>query len=260
MNPLAHWLGSEVLTFSLVGARAIGVVVVAPLAWTIAPTQVRVALVLVLSLIGYAEVPPDYRAPDATYIGLGLASEFAIGALMGFVVRLAVAVSEIAGELIGPAMGLGADQLFDPGAGTQHNTLAVILRHLAVVLALTVGIHRVVLGGLLASYQILPPSGALGHLPAVSTLLRLTRDAFELGVQLGLPVLAVLFIVQIALAFIARAAPAIQIFNLGFAVTLAIGGLMMVLLLPDMVGTMLADLSQIGARTERLISEMGAGS
>ncbi len=258
MTPLAQWLVSEVLHFALVSARAAGVVIVAPLAWSGSPVRIRVALVLVLSMVGFSLAPAGTTIPEPVFAALALATEFAVGVAMGFVVRLAVAAVEIAGEVMAPAIGLGAAQVFDPGADAQQNALAKLLRYLVILLALSVGLHRVLVGSLLASYRVLPAGIAEAPAPVLATLLRLSAEAFEVGVRLSLPVLAVLFMTQIALAFIARAAPTMQIFNLGFGVMLVVGGLMMVLLLPDMARAMLADLSHVGTRIEALLLEMGA--
>ena len=71
---------------------------------------------------------------------------------------------------------------------------------------------------------------------------------------MAIPFIAVLFITQVALAFISRAAPAMQIFSIGFAVTLATGGLLMVLVLPDLGFELLSEVSRTGGKIETLLS------
>ena len=66
-----------------------------------------------------------------------------------------------------------------------------------------------------------------------------------------------LFITQLGLAFVARAAPAMQIFNVGFAVTLAVGGFVLVFVLPDIADELGAEFSHVGVRFERLLDAFG---
>jgi flagellar biosynthetic protein FliR len=75
-------------------------------------------------------------------------------------------------------------------------------------------------------------------------------------VRIAVPVVAVLFMVQIALAFIARAAPALQIFAVGFAVTLGVGFLVILLCLPDTGQLLLAEMSRVDSRIETLLAAL----
>ena len=81
--------------------------------------------------------------------------------------------------------------------------------------------HRVALAGLLESFRALPVGTAMVHGPALAGCVELTVDAFAVGVRLGTPVVAVALVVQVGLAMISRAAPSLQIFNVGFAVLFA---------------------------------------
>ncbi len=136
----------------------------------------------------------------------------------------------------------------------MQNVMATLLRNFAVLLGLIAGIHRVVLGGVLASFKIVPV-GTISN-PALETpvILAMTADAMASGVKIAIPFIAILFMAQIALAFVSRAAPAMQIFSIGFAVTLATGALIMVLVLPDMGIELLAEVSRSGSKIETLLA------
>jgi flagellar biosynthesis protein FliR len=82
----------------------------------------------------------------------------------------------------------------------------------------------------------------------------MTTDALATGVRVAIPFIAILFMAQIALAFISRAAPAMQIFSIGFAVTMATGGLIMVLAMPDLGFELLAEVGKSGGKIETLIT------
>jgi flagellar biosynthetic protein FliR len=111
-----------------------------------------------------------------------------------------------------------------------------------------------VLAGVLASFRAVPV-GTLSN-PALETpvVLAMTSEALASGVRIAIPFIAILFMAQIALAFISRAAPAMQIFSIGFAVTMATGALVMILVLPDLGYELLGEVSQSGGKIETLLT------
>lgn len=241
-------------TFALETVRVAGVVIAAPLAWQSAPLRVRGVLVLLVAFAAHAEGPGGFSDQSIEQLSFGVGGEFMLGLGIGFVARLFVAVAEMAADYIAPMMGIGAAQLFDPQTKSMQNVLSSLLRNFAVLLGLLAGIHRVVLAGVLASFRALPV-GSLTN-PALETpvVLAMTTDALTTGVRIAIPFIAILFMSQVALAFISRAAPAMQIFSIGFAVTMATGALVMVLVLPDMGYQLLGEVSRSGAKIETLLA------
>jgi len=241
-------------TFALETVRVTGVIIAAPLAWVSAPLRVRGALVLLLAFAAHAEGSVGLGDQSLEHMAFCVGSEFMLGLGIGFVVRLFVAVAEMAAEYVAPMMGIGAAQLFDPQTKSMQNVLSSVFRNFALLLGLLAGIHRVVLSGVLASFRAVPV-GTLTN-PALSTpvVLAMTSEAVATGVRIAIPFIAILFMSQIALAFISRAAPAMQIFSVGFAVTLATGGLVMVLVLPDLGYELLGEVSRSGAKIETLLT------
>jgi len=240
-------------TFALETVRVAGMVIAAPLAWLSAPLRVRGVLVLLVAFVAHGEGAGGLADQSIEHMAFSVGSEFMLGLAIGFVVRLFVAVAEMAADFVAPMMGIGAAQLFDPQTKSMQNVLASLFRNFAVLLGLLAGIHRVVLAGVLASFRAVPV-GTLTD-PALSTpvVLAMTSEAVATGVRIAIPFIAVLFMSQIALAFISRAAPAMQIFSVGFAVTMATGALLMVLVLPDMGYELLGEVSRSGAKIETLL-------
>jgi flagellar biosynthetic protein FliR len=247
-------LRAQAGTFALETIRCAGVIIAAPLAWLAAPLRVRGGLVLLLAFAAHSQSGSSLSPPPMEQMAFSAGSEFMLGLGIGFVVRLFVSVAEMAGDHIAPMMGIGAAQLFDPQTKNMQNVLVTVLRNFAVLLGLIAGIHRVVLGGLLASFKVVPV-GSLSN-PALETpvILAMTTEALASGVRVAIPFIAILFITQVALAFISRAAPAMQIFSIGFAVTMATGGLLMVLVLPDLGFELLGEVSRTGGKIETLLS------
>lgn len=254
MIELDALLRAQAGTFALETVRVAGMVIAAPLAWQSAPLRVRGALVLLIAFAAHAEGAGGLGGHSPEQMAFSAGGEFMLGLGIGFVVRLFVAVAEMAAEYIAPMMGIGAAQLFDPQTKAMQNVLSTLLRNFAVLLGLLAGIHRLLLAGVLASFRAVPV-GTLSN-PALETpvILAMTTDAIAAGVRIAIPFIAILFMSQIALAFISRAAPAMQIFSVGFAVTLATGALVMVLVLPDLGYELLAEVSRSGAKIETLLT------
>jgi flagellar biosynthetic protein FliR len=121
------------------------------------------------------------------------------------------------------------------------------------LLGLLTGLHRIALAGLFESFRTIPAGSVVNLARPMPLLFALTGTALESGIRMAMPLIAVLLIVQIALAFVSRAAPAIQIFSIGFAVTLATGTLLLILVLPDIGYQMLSDVSHVGNQIEALL-------
>lgn len=258
MNVLDGVLRTELSLFVLECGRISGLLITAPLAWSHAPNRVKVVLALLLTLVAHGQATNAVIPDSPLMVASALVVELGIGLSMGFVVRLVVAIAEIYGEVVSPAIGLGMASAFDPTTQSQSTQISTLLRHLMVLLALTIGVHRVLLGALLVGFRALPVGTSVDLAAAFPNLLSLSSATISVGVRIALPLVAILFMIQIALAFIARAAPQVQVFNVGFAVMLAVGLSILSLLLPDTAAAFVIELSFVGVRIEELLAALGA--
>jgi flagellar biosynthesis protein FliR len=253
-----EWFRPEVGLVALELGRISGVVAIAPIPWSNTPARVRVGLVLFLVAavhgLGDAEIK---ELPSAGWAASNIATEFIIGLSIGMVVRLSVAAAEIAGGAIALPMGFSAAQAFDPTMGSTDSVLTRLFRNLALLLALITGLHRVMLGTLVSSFRLLPV-GTATHVEATFPIfIELCAHVLNVGLQLALPLLSVLLMANIALAFVARAAPTMQIFNVGFAVLLATGAAVLVISMPDLSRELAIGFDRNTHYFERLIYELG---
>lgn len=254
MDGLEALLRNEAALVVLEAIRISGMIIVAPLGWTQAPTRVKAALVVLLTLAAHGEfglVPVSELPLEG--LAFRASGEFVLGLAIGLVPRLIVAAVEIAGEQIGPMMGLGVAQIFDPSAHGSQNVITALLRNLAVLLGCLVGLHRVVIGAVIGSFRAVPAGSILSTRNLTELVLSLTNDAVSTGVKLAIPLVAVLLVTQVALAFVSRAAPAMQVFSIGFAVTTSVGALLLMATLPDFGYDVAAEMSRAGERIEALV-------
>lgn len=248
-----NWMATQTELFLFLVTRLSGLVIAAPLSWTFAPIRIRAAFVLVTAFACHGALDGHRTLPgDVLGMGLGLVSEFAFGVALGFVARLVIAVGEVAADAIAPVMGLAGAQMFDPSLGGQGTVLTRLLRYLGLLVALLVGLHHTLLAALFQSFRVLPPGALVNPASLTRTISDLVVETIRIGVQLALPIMAILFIAQVGLAFVARAAPAMQIFAIGFAVTLGTGALLWVVFAPDII----ARLSELRAWAEAGLLEL----
>lgn len=216
---LAHALG-----LALAASRVAGFLVASPWPGERVPAQARVGLLVVLSFLIASSTEPPRGLPE---LGLGLVPvatvEFAIGVLIGLVFRLVMAAAEVLGGMLSQASGLGTPALFDPALGAQDTALSQAVTAFSLLLALASGVHRVVLAYLLESFRALPVGVPVDLGASAALVITLGGDAVAVGLRLAMPVAALSVTTQIVLALIARAAPSLQIFSVGFTVLLAVG-------------------------------------
>jgi flagellar biosynthetic protein FliR len=141
--------------------------------------------------------------------------------------------------------------------GSTDSVLTRLFRNLALLLAVIAGLHRAMLETLVSSFRFLPV-GTATHIEATFPLfLELCGHVLAVGLQLALPILSVLLMANVALAFVARAAPTMQIFNVGFAVLLATGAAVLVISLPDLSRELAIGFDRNAHYFERLMVELG---
>jgi len=207
------------------------------------PGQVRVFSLLVISLALTPVVAPFLpEFPTAWPAFLILATqEFLLGLSLGLLVRFLLAGAQLAGHLLSTQMGFGLVTLIDPQSRDQATVVADLFLFLAVVVFLASDGHHSLLRLLVLSFQEVPvgsafflPGNLLGALPGYGALM------YKLAVMLAAPVLAALFLAQLAMGLVARAVPQIQVMILGFPLTIALGLLFLFLTL-TMVGPLLVE-------------------
>jgi flagellar biosynthesis protein FliR len=216
--------------------RIMGLLAMAPLFGNRGiPARIKVALGLLLSAIVAPTIGALPQMDPMSVTGvLVLAQQFIIGIAMGFAMRIVFTAVELAGELVGMTMGLGFATFFDPQSAGRSSAISQFLSLLTLMVYLASNLHLVVLSTLVDSFATMPVTA----MPMGGDLFRQLAGwggrIFSAGVQLALPVVAGLLIVNIALGILTRAAPQLNLFGVGFPVTLAVGFLMLALALPYM--------------------------
>jgi flagellar biosynthetic protein FliR len=136
-------------------------------------------------------------------------------------------------------MGLSFATFFDPHSSAQTSVMSSFLGLITSLLFLAMNGHLLILSVLAESFRLLPVSTQPFAAGGFSALLAWSATLFSAGLMLALPLIAALFIANIALGVLARIAPQLNIFAIGFPVTSITGFVMLTLALPHLGDAML---------------------
>ena len=196
-----------------------------------APVSVRVALALVLTVAIAPILPPVAKVALVSGDGiLILLQQIAIGAALGFTLRILFAAVELAGQFMGLQMGLSFATLFDPVNGAQTQVVAQFLVLTTALILFSFNGHHLVITALVQSFQEIPIGSTLSA-QGFSMLAHWGGVLFAVGLHISLPVTAALLATNLTIGMMSRASPQLNIFAIGFPLTLGVGFLVLYLAL-----------------------------
>lgn len=209
------------------------------------PVRVRIGLAFFVALCAQAvlgdqpQVP--FNGPDALGV---VAQQVLVGLAIGFAVRLVFASVELAGEVIGLQMGLNFASFFDPSSNTQVSAVARFFGHMATLFFVVINGHLMVLMAVVKSFDRFPVDShflvAIGQM----RLYEMGSSLFSSALWIALPMIALLLFVNLTLGIISRVAPQMNIYAVGFPVTLTVGLLGITATLPMLEQPMMALMQQ----------------
>lgn len=200
------------------------------------PVRVRLMLALAVTWVILPLAPPAQMTLLGPQGVLVAGEQIMLGIAMGMVLQIVFQAVLLAGQIVATAMGLGFAVTVDPVNGVSEVVLGQYFQLVASLLFLAMDGHLAVIRVVAESFQALPVG--LGNLPvgSLETLLRWSAHLFSGGVQLALPALAALMMVNLILGVTTRAAPALNLFAVGFPVSLSVGLLAVIWTLPALSG------------------------
>ncbi len=203
-------------------------------------TRVRVAYGLALTMMVYPMQDWPLIDPLSAMGLLEMANQITLGVLMGLMLQVVTAAVLVGGQSISNAVGLSMATLIDPNSGNVP-VLGQFLIILSTLIFVGLGGHALLLGLLIDSFSALPIGKHLLSEQAWSGLVGWTSMVFLGGLLISLPIMVTLLFINIGLGVASRAAPALNIFSVGFPAMVIVG-----------LAVMIASLPHIGARTQWL--------
>ena len=230
--------------------RVLGLFSTAPLFSTAAfPVRARIGLAFLVALCAQASLQGQPTVPLDSLAMLGtLVQQVGIGMAIGFTVRLVFTTIELAGELVGLQMGLNFASFFDPMSSGQLSAVGSFMNNIAMLLFVAINGHLTILMAVMKSFDAFPIGGSLFDALARAQIWQLGGDLFAGALWIALPMTALLLFANLTMGVISRVAPQMNIYAIGFPVTLVAGLAGLALTLPMMEQPLVSLMEQMMGR------------
>jgi flagellar biosynthetic protein FliR len=216
---LIHWLSGMFWALGRVG----GFCMAAPIFnATVMPARIRVAITLVLTMVLAPLAPTQMDLLSASGVAT-MAMQLLIGASIGFALQLVFQAVSYGGILIGQSMGLGFAELISPTSNTSVPVLGQFYMVMVSLLFLAMDGHLQVIQLLADSFRGLPPGVTGMDTKSLWLLVMAGGDLFAGALRVALPAMTALLLVNVGFAATSRASPAMNLFAVGFPISICMG-------------------------------------
>jgi flagellar biosynthetic protein FliR len=224
---------STLYAFLLVLARVAGVATFVPVpGFSTIPEPPRIALALGFTLALAPLWPAVPATPGIGLLAGWIASEAVLGLTIGLVVGFLSEAFQLCGQMVGLQAGYSYASTVDPNTQSDSTVLSVMAQAIASLLFFALGLHREVFRIFARSLETLPPGAFVLKVSTARAVIDLGSQVFSTGLRLALPVMAMLVMVDLALALLGRINSQLQLLTMAFPVKM----LMALALLAAVVG------------------------
>ena len=197
------------------------------------PMRTKIGLAFLVAYAAQASMPEqpviDINGPRA----LGaVVQQLGVGLSIGFAARLIFSTFELAGQIVGFQMGLGFAAFFDPSTSAQSSAMGRFYNNMAMLLFIVMNGHLMVLMGVMHSFNAFPVDQNFLLALKELGLYRLGSEVFSSAFWISLPVVAMLVFTNLVLGIVSRVAPQMNIYAIGFPITLSVGLIGVAITLP----------------------------
>ncbi len=242
---LIRYISQVIWPFARIGGLLLTVPVFSSV---LLPSRIKVIFLFTLSWVCSSLVPAEltFLNFDGTYL-VYVAQELLLGMLMGFVLQLAFQVFIIGGQIISMQAGMGFAVMVDPASKASVPLVGQLYLIMITLVFLSLNGHLMVIETLMDSFKILP----IGKNTVTSSMLwqviTFSSWMFKKSLLISIPALLSLLVVSLSFGVMARAAPQLNIFSLGFPITLLMGVVVIKVGLPS-VAAQMVDIIDDGMR------------
>lgn len=224
--------------FLLIFARVTSFFLMLPLfSYRTIPAQFKVGLGFFLSLLMYFSMDVPVLQIDSKYFLLIL-KEVLTGILIGLLAFIIFSAIQVAGGFIDFQMGFAIANVIDPQTGAQSPLMGQYFYTISLFFLLMVNGHHLILDGIYYSYQFIPLEQGwlpLGNAGIAEFVIRSFSTMFMIALQMSLPVVGSLFLVDVALGILARTFPQLNIFVVGIPVKIGVSFIILLVVMSSMM-------------------------
>ncbi|MCP4296018.1 MAG: flagellar type III secretion system protein FliR [Proteobacteria bacterium] len=247
------------LAFFLVVVRVSGIFVTAPIISSDSvPRSIRIYFIIICSLITYNLVPQNLTLESLStpaYFLIGI-KELMVGLLLGVIPKILFAAIDFAGTVVGFQMGFSIANVVDPQTDSQVSIIAAFEGMLATFLFIIMDGHHIFFEALAVSYDKVPLGAFMFSSGKIEFISRLMSDLFIIGMQLGAPLIVALLFVNVILGFMARSIPQLNVFVVGFPLTIGVGLILLYFGIPYLITAFSGLINKMGPQIMDLLQLM----
>jgi len=189
------------------------------------PNTIKAALALAITLAIWPQLSfPGSMFPASPWnIAVMLIGEVALGMTLALMVRILFTAVQTGGHIIGFQMGFAMVNVVDPLTGVSEAVTAHFLYMCTMLTFLALNGHLYLLQALASSFEYVPPGKFLINATIANLVFVYSKQLFVLAIKIAAPVMVAVFLVDLALALISKAAPQMNVLVLGFPVKISVG-------------------------------------
>lgn len=233
------WPLEQIKTFVLILMRVSAILFFMPgLGTRSIPEVSKIGLSMIISLLLLPLVKIDAQCfpNEPLFFIFFLLKEIILGMVLGFSVKVIFAGVQAGGHISGFHMGFTMAQIIDPQTQSQETVLTQLYFFLSLLIFLAIDGHHWFIRALTYSFEIIPLGSFFLKAHLGEYLLKLSGTIFIIAVKIAAPILVALFLVQMGLGILAKAAPQINIMMTSFPLIIAVGLLILALSTVLMMG------------------------
>ncbi|MEX0776163.1 MAG: flagellar biosynthetic protein FliR [Phycisphaeraceae bacterium] len=235
MNPTLQNFLPFLPVWLMVLFRLTGLFVLAPLFGSASiPGRVRILWAVAMSLCIFPVlmsrpessqlIQPMIDAPLSLWLlPAAIAMELAIGTLIGYGASMAMIGLQVAGHVADQQVGLGLAGVFNPELNAETGIIGEFYFIMGMMIFLMLGGDRMMLTTLLHSFDRVPLGSFAPDGYTLELLVGLLSSMFEMAIRVAAPLLCLIFLETVAMGFIARTVPQMNILSIGFPLRILLG-------------------------------------
>ncbi len=229
LNHIPAWL--------LVLFRFTGIFIIAPMFGSATiPARIRIMLAVGLSICVYPMLlspgrpswgliePVISNGLSLWSLGGAVGMELMIGVIIGYGATLPIMGLQVAGNIADQQLGMSLGGLFNPELDEQGGIISEFFFIIAIMIFIILGGHRILITTLVASFNDVPLGGFKADGRMLDMIVALLGSMFHLGMRVAAPLLCLVFLETVAMGFIARTVPQLNILSIGFPLRILAGG------------------------------------
>lgn len=216
---------TEILMAALmVGVRVSGVMMFAPfLGSVVIPMPVKAILTIAITAVLYPSSSARFVAVSVSQWPLVVGRELLLGVAIGLATNLVFEAIQVAGQILSIQMGYSLVNIMDPTTQVDTTVISVFHNTIAMLIFLQLNVHHWILRAVGHSFEFLPPASITLNGEFVRTIMQDGLMILVLGVQIASPVLIATLAADVALGFLGKASPQMQLMLLGPALKSLLG-------------------------------------